>query len=363
MNALYGILSSSWHMFVESSIYMLFGFFCAGLIYAYVKTEMIGQYLGKGKIRSVFLSALIGIPIPLCSCGVVPAAAGLKKQGANNGATLAFLISTPETGVDSIPITYALMDPLMAVIRPAVAFISAVTAGLFENFMGKNISPVNLIHKTPVTSCCGIPSNSKNRKSNYIKSSKIFTGLKYAFIDLLGDIGKWFVLGIFIAGLISYYMPDNLIESYLGNNVLAMFVMLITGIPMYVCATSSTPIAAALLLKGLNPGAALVFLLAGPATNIASLSMVYKMLGKKALLIYLASISICALTFGFLTDLLYNGLEISSKASIGKTAELIPFQLEVFAAVILAIFLINAFWREYKSPVARSCKPADIKTF
>jgi len=355
MNALYGILNSSWHMFLESSIYMLFGFFCAGLIYAYVKTDMIGQYLGKGKIRSVFLSALIGIPIPLCSCGVVPAAAGLKKQGANNGATLAFIISTPETGVDSIPITYALIDPLMAVIRPIVAFISAVTAGLFENFMGKNISPVNLIHKAPITSCCDLPSNSKNRKSNHITSSKIFTGLKYAFIDLLGDIGKWFVLGIFIAGLISYYLPDNLIESYLGNNVLAMFVMLITGIPMYVCATSSTPIAAALILKGLNPGAALVFLLAGPATNIASLSMVYKMLGKRAMMIYLASISVCALTFGFLTDLLYNGLKISSKSSIEKTAEFIPFQLEVFAAAILAIFLINAFWREYKSPAVCEC--------
>src|SRR3989339_687171 len=140
MLALYGILSSSWHMFLESSIYMLFGFFCAGLINAYVKTDMILKYLGKGKIRPVFLSALVGIPIPLCSCGVVPAAAGLKKQGANNGATLSFLISTPETGVDSIPLTYALMDPLMAIIRPVVSFISAVTAGLIENFAGKSDS-------------------------------------------------------------------------------------------------------------------------------------------------------------------------------------------------------------------------------
>ncbi|RPJ18625.1 MAG: permease, partial [Desulfobacteraceae bacterium] len=246
MNAVIGILESSWHMFLESSIYMLFGFFCAGLIYAYVKTEMIGKYLGKGKIRSVFLSALIGVPMPLCSCGVVPAAAGLKKQGANNGATLSFLISTPETGVDSIPLTYALMDPLMAVIRPVVAFISAVTAGLFENFTDKKISSEQPASQTQVTGFCSITPKSSRQKSNYITSSKIFAGLKYAFIDLLGDIGKWFLAGIFIAGLISYYMPDNLIESYLGNNFLAMIVMLITGIPMYVCATSSTPIAAAL---------------------------------------------------------------------------------------------------------------------
>jgi uncharacterized membrane protein YraQ (UPF0718 family) len=321
---------------------------------------MIGQYLGKGKVRSVFLSALIGVPIPLCSCGVVPAAAGLKKQGANNGATLAFLISTPETGVDSIPITYALIDPFMAVIRPVAAFISAVTAGLLENFTGKEISPAHLTHETPVNKCCDMTSGGKKQKSNYITSSKLYDGLKYAFIDLLGDIGRWFILGIFIAGLISYYIPDNLIESYLGNNVLAMFVMLITGIPMYVCATSSTPIAAALILKGLNPGAALVFLLAGPATNIASLSMVYKILGKKALLIYLASISVCALIFGFLTDLLYKGLKISPKSSIGNTVELIPFQLEIFSAVILAVLLLNAIWREFKSPVVCVCKQADI---
>jgi uncharacterized membrane protein YraQ (UPF0718 family) len=355
MLALYGILSSSWHMFLESSIYMLFGLFCAGLIYAYVKTEMIGQYLGKGKIRPVLLSALIGIPIPLCSCGVVPAAAGLKKQGANNGATLAFLISTPETGVDSIPLTYALMDPLMAIIRPVVAFISAVTAGLTENFVGKQGASNDLPISANQGLCCSKTTSLSKQNLGFIKSSRMYGGLKYAFIDLLGDIGKWFVIGLLISGLISYLIPDNMIETYLGNDFLAMFVMLITGIPMYVCATSSTPIAAALVLKGLNPGAALVFLLAGPATNIASLSMVYKMLGKKALLIYIFSISVCALVFGFFTDFLYKGLNISAKASIGKTAELIPLQAEIIAAIILAILLVNAIIREYRTPAACTC--------
>lgn len=354
MSALYGILSSSWHMFLDSSIYMLFGLFCAGLIYAYSRTEVIGKYLGKGKVRPVFLSALIGIPMPLCSCGVVPAAAGLKKQGANNGATLSFLISTPETGVDSIPLTYALMDPLMAVIRPVVAFISAVTAGLTENFTGEEQSTGKLQSNEMREACCS-KSSISNKKLGFIKSSRIYVGLKYAFIDLLGDIGKWFLIGLLIAGLISYLVPENMIETYLGNNFIAMLVMLITGVPMYVCATSSTPIAAALVLKGLNPGAALVFLLAGPATNIASLGMVYKMLGKKALVIYLFSISACALVFGFLTDLLYKGLNISAKASVGKTAELIPVQAEIAAAVILTMLLINAIIREYRTPAACAC--------
>ncbi|MDP3282936.1 MAG: SO_0444 family Cu/Zn efflux transporter, partial [Desulfobacterales bacterium] len=266
MTAIISILGFSLDMFLDSSIYMLFGLLCAGLIYAYSKTEMIGHYLGKGRVRPVLLSALIGIPIPLCSCGVVPAAAGLKKQGANNGATLAFLISTPETGVDSIPLTYALMDPLMAIIRPVVAFISAVTAGLIENFVGKPGVSNELPFGSTQSLCRSKTSSYAKQNLGFIKSSKIYGGLKYAFIDLLGDIGKWFVIGLLISGLISYLMPDNMIETYLGNDFLAMLVMLITGIPMYVCATSSPPIAAALVLKGLNPGAALVFLLAGPAT-------------------------------------------------------------------------------------------------
>lgn len=355
MNAVIEILGSSWNMFLDSSIYMLFGLFCAGIIYAYSGTGLIGKYLGKGKVRPVFLSALIGIPIPLCSCGVVPAAAGLKKQGANNGATLSFLIATPETGVDSIPLTYALMDPLMSVIRPVVAFISAVTAGLTENFTGKQDLPAKIELNPSQNLCCDKSSSFSDNKPGFIKSSRIYGGMKYAFLDLLGDIGKWFVIGLLIAGVISYLMPENMIETYLGNNFLAMFVMLITGIPMYVCATSSTPIAAALVLKGLNPGAALVFLLAGPATNMASLGMVYKMLGKKALLVYLFSISACALAFGFLTDVLYKGLNISAKASIGKTAELIPAQVEIVAAAILTILLVNAVIREYRTAGACAC--------
>lgn len=355
MTAIINILGFSWDMFLDSSIYMLFGLLCAGLIYAYSKTDMIGSYLGKGKVRSVFLSALIGIPIPLCSCGVVPAAAGLKKQGANNGATLAFLISTPETGVDSIPLTYALMDPLMTIMRPVAAFVSSVTAGLIENFVGKSDSSGKSQLNFSSDACCNKTSTLSGEKPGFIKSSKIYGGMKYAFVDLLADIGKWFAIGLLISGLISYLMPDNLIETYLGNDFLAMLVMLITGIPMYVCATSSTPIAAALVLKGLNPGAALVFLLAGPATNIASLSMVYKMLGKKALLIYLFSISTCALLFGFLTDFLYKGLNISAKVSIGKTAELIPLQAQIIAAIILTILLVNAIIREYRTPVPCTC--------
>jgi hypothetical protein len=249
------------------------------------------------------------------------------------------------------------MDPLMAITRPVAAFFSAITAGLVENFTEKD-KKSNKMPAGLSGACCIKPAVS-NEHPGFLRSSKLYGGLKYAYIDLLGDIGKWFAAGLLIAGLISYLIPDNMIEVYLGNNTLAMLIMLIAGIPMYVCATSSTPIAAALVLKGLNPGAALVFLLAGPATNMASLGMVYKMLGKKALVIYLSSISVCSLIFGFLTDLIYARLGISAKATIGKTAELIPFQVEIAAAFILTILLVNAIIREYGTPEACTCTTFD----
>ena len=330
---------------------MLLGFFIAGILYVFIKPETIGRYLGGGKVRSVFLAALAGIPIPLCSCGVLPAAAGLKRQGADNGATLSFLISTPESGIDSIPLTFALMDPIIAVIRPVAAFITAVVTGLFENFStqrknsSENLSQISCSD----SSDCGCNVTVVNPGNPMEKSftAKIVSGLKYAFVDLLGDIGKWFILGILMAGMITYMIPDALFESYLANNFIAILVMLVAGIPMYVCATSSTPIAAALVLKGLNPGAALVFLLAGPATNVASMSVVSGLLGKKSLMIYLGSISICSILLGFFTDMLYYSLGISATAVAGQAADIIPHFIQMGSAVILGILLLFGLCQGY----------------
>ena len=345
------IIRSSLQVFYESAVYMLLGFFIAGILYVFIKPETIGRYLGGGKVRSVFLAALAGIPIPLCSCGVLPAAAGLKRQGADNGATLSFLISTPESGIDSIPLTFALMDPIIAVIRPVAAFITAVVTGLFENFStqrknsSENLSQISCSD----SSDCGCNVTVVNPGNPMEKSftAKIVSGLKYAFVDLLGDIGKWFILGILMAGMITYMIPDALFESYLANNFIAILVMLVAGIPMYVCATSSTPIAAALVLKGLNPGAALVFLLAGPATNVASMSVVSGLLGKKSLMIYLGSISICSILLGFFTDMLYYSLGISATAVAGQAADIIPHFIQMGSAVILGILLLFGLCQGY----------------
>lgn len=351
MNTIIQILSASWHVFLESAIYMLFGFFVAGIIYVFLKPEKVGKYLGRGRVRSVFMSALVGIPVPLCSCGVVPAAASLKRQGANNGATMSFLISTPESGVDSIPITYALMDPIITIVRPVAAFITAITAGIFENLFNTSApaSEQAMQGACSTSGDCGCNNAASNPPpiDNKSLGAKIVSGLKYAFVDLLGDIGKWFLVGILLAGLISYFIPDTLFESYLANNFIAMLVMLMAGMPMYVCATSSTPIAAALVLKGLNPGAALVFLLAGPATNIASLSMVSGLLGKRSLLIYLGSIAVCSLALGLFTDMLYYGIGITAKASAGQAAEIFPHSVQYVGAAVLAVLLAVALYKNY----------------
>jgi len=346
MNIIISILNASWQVFYESAVYMLFGFFIAGILYVFIKPETVGRYLGKGRVRPVLLAALAGIPIPLCSCGVLPAAAGLKRQGANNGATMSFLISTPESGIDSIPLTFALMDPIIALIRPVAAFITAIVTGLFENVL---LPPKSSSDNIPEVVCSGsggccstgtLENQAELSEKPFI--AKIVSGLKFAFVDLLGDIGKWFLFGIILAGIITYIIPDSLFGSYLSNNFTAMLVMLVAGIPMYVCATASTPIAAALVLKGLNPGAALVFLLAGPATNIASMSMISGLFGKKSLLIYLSSIAICSIVLGLFTDMLYYGMGISATATTGQAADIIPHYIQISSAVLLAALIIFA---------------------
>ena len=345
------IIRASWQVFYESAVYMLLGFFVAGILYVFIKPEIIGRYLGGGKVRSVFLAALAGIPIPLCSCGVLPAAAGLKRQGADNGATLSFLISTPESGVDSIPLTFALMDPIIAVVRPAAAFITAVVTGLSENFSNRKRNSAEIFFQRSCSDekdcgcLTGMVDPGRLKETSF--TAKIVSGLKYAFFDLLGDIGKWFVLGILLAGMITYMIPDALFESYLTNNFIAILVMLGVGIPMYVCATASTPIAAALVLKGLNPGAALVFLLAGPATNVASMSVVSGLLGKRALGIYLGSIAVCSVVLGLFTDMLYYSMGISATAVAGEAADLIPHSIQMGGAVILGLLLLFGLCQGY----------------
>lgn len=277
---------------------------------------------------------------------MLPAAASLKKQGANKGATTAFLISTPESGVDSIAITYALLDPIMTVIRPVAAFFSALAAGVLENLLSYTGKNDNLVaqNNCPVDNCCdGIDCPPEVHRNHHTFFEKILAGIRFAVIDVWGDIVIWFFTGLLLAGVITVAIPDDLMAGWLGGGLGSMLLMLLFGIPLYICATASTPIAAALILKGVSPGAALVFLLVGPATNVTSLSVLYGILGKKSVFRYLIVLSSMAVAFGLGVDLLYEILEISPIAIIGEAAELVPYWTKLMATFVLVLLSISPF--------------------
>jgi len=287
----------------------------------------------------------------------------LRKQGASNGATTAFLISTPESGVDSISITYALLDPIMTVARPFVAFVTAAVAGISENFFDRKGGNHRITPdlSCPVDGCCsGDDCDPAIHSRHHTFLEKIKAGIGYAFGELWEDIAKWFLFGLLLAGLITVLIPDDIFSKYLGPGLPAMLLMLIVGIPLYICATASTPIAAALILKGVSPGAALVFLLAGPATNMASLTVLISVLGKRATAIYLASIAICSVLFGLIVDQIYLYWGISAQAMVGQASEVIPMWAQWAGALLVLILSIKPLYGAIASRF-KSGKTADLK--
>ena len=356
MNTLLNILIESWNILLESSVFILFGLLASGLLRVFLNPGAVSAHLGKGRFRSVFKASLLGIPIPLCSCGVLPAAAALKKQGANNGAVTSFLISTPESGVDSMAITYALMDPLMTIIRPAAAFVTAFAAGITENLIGNPDTkrPVLPDLSCPVDGCCdGQNCDPEEHRNHHSLKEKVVAGLRFAFTDVWGDLAVWFLFGLLLSGIITVLVPESVFSRYMGGGFSAMLIMLVVGIPIYICATASTPIAAALILQGVSPGAALVFLMSGPATNVTSLTVLLRILGGRAMTIYLASIAICAVGFGLLVDQLYATLGISARAIVGQAGEAIPHGIELAGAMLILILSVNPVSRFLRNRFSR----------
>ncbi len=350
LDMLLGILVACWDILVDSAPYVLFGFLAAGLLKALVPEEAVVRHLGKSSAGSVLKASLFGIPLPLCSCGVIPAAISLRKQGASKGASAAFLISTPESGVDSIAITWALLDPVMTVVRPLSAFVTATAAGLMINALPDD--PVEEASKNEsgcgcASACCdGAPQVAQNPGLG----KRMKDGIAYAFGDLLGDIGKWLLIGIGVAGVISYFMPADFFTRYLSGEFTSLLVMLAVGVPLYICASASTPIAAALILKGLSPGAALVFLLAGPATNAATLTVIGSFWGRRVTGFYLATIAVCSLVMGWLLNRFYafTGLDITRWLSEGSHEEASTFGWVM--AVVLVLLIVKNLLPSKKAP-------------
>lgn len=350
------IILSIGYTLVDASFYLLIGFLCAGVLKAFVPTETIVKYIGQPNISSVVKASFIGAPMPLCSCSVIPMAVTLNKSGASKGATVSFLISAPETGVDSVAISYAMLDPLMTVFRPVAAFFTAFFGGIIENTIStrnkeehgsKPVLPVALQQDCKMDSC-ECHDEVKKAEKEVDVFNKLKKGIRYAFNDLLGDIAYYLLIGLIISGIISSAIPADFFSTYLQNEFLTMVIMLVIGIPMYVCASASTPIAAALILKGISPGAALVFLLAGPATNLSTIGVVKDLLGKRSFVFYIFSISISALAFGFLLNAIYFYFNIPILVNLGSASEIIPEWLKVCSAVLLLPLLLRGFYTEAK---------------
>jgi uncharacterized membrane protein YraQ (UPF0718 family) len=344
VDAITQILLATWLILCTSAPYVLFGLLMAGLLKAVIPDSFVTRHLGGSTAKAVVKASLLGVPLPLCSCGVVPVAVSLKKQGAGPGPTTAFLISTPETGVDSIAITYALLDPIMTIIRPLAALISATTAGLMVNLLPEKPS----IQKCTSgdTCCCETHEKLNNNAQRAPLMRAIPDGITYALGPLLRDIGPYLLAGIAIAGLITWLIPDGFVEQHLGSGFVSMLIMLAAGIPVYVCASASTPIVAALALKGLSPGAALVFLMAGPATNAASITVVAKLLGRPVATVYVASIALCALVSGMAVNALYEWMKIDISAWTTGIHHSEGGLFSTLAAVILLALIARALMRK-----------------
>lgn len=466
------LLANFTELFLESAPWLLLGLILAGLLKVFVPMAWMQKQLGGHGFKTVVKAALLGAPLPLCSCGVIPAAVGLRRSGASKAATTSFLVSTPETGVDSITVSYVLLGPFMAIIRPIAAITSAIVAGLL---VGKDedepskpavtsapASPSNMAATPPKSSCCGskaspaitaeavvkpssssccastktdtaavelfteipaatqvktssccastntsasaktetaapktitgtevtktssccasTPESNNVRKETHshtestdsesccaatqdtateLKETSIIhrvgVGLHYAATDLVRDTTLWLLVGLFFAALVQTYVPADFLAQW-GDGILAMLVMVIVSVPMYICATASTPIAAGLLLAGVSPGAVLVFMLAGPATNIATLGVVVKELGKRALFGYLGGVLGVALAFGVLVNYLVKEFGFVVMPQIGEEHALLPHGLVVTSGIILAILMAKVIYDKIpKKALRRDC--------
>jgi uncharacterized membrane protein YraQ (UPF0718 family) len=339
--------------------WLLFGLVFAGLLKVYFPQKHIDKYLGKPNFKSAVNASVLGVPLPLCSCGVIPTGISFYKNGASKGAVNSFLISTPQTGVDSIFATYAMLGWPFAIIRPLVAFSTGILGGVLTNWLMKEKpKPEPVINpmfaglrpdvKKPAAVCkdddCGCSTPPQKEAHSLIRAAN------YAFVELLQDIAKWLLLGFLAATLISVLLPDGFFTMFKGYGFIEILVVLAASVPLYICATGSIPIAAVLLMKGVSPGAALVFMMAGPATNVATITVIGKTMGKKSLLIYLGSIIGGAVFFGLLTNWLIPADFILSKMTHnhgdGMAHEMLPQWVGITSSVILISSIISGYFIE-----------------
>ena len=331
----------------EMAPYLLLGFFIAGVLHVFVPQKFYSRYLSRNNRLSVVWAALLGVPLPLCSCGVIPTAIGLKNEKASKGAVASFLIATPQTGIDSILATYSLMGLGFAIIRPVVALITGVCGGLLVNRLVKD------------EECCSLEENTQLSTLN--SQHKLWRVVKYAYGDMIRDIGLRLLIGLVVAALIQVVVPDEFFLSFGSQPLLQMLVILFIAVPMYICSTGSIPVAAALMMKGLSPGAALVMLMAGPAVNLASILVVHKSMGRRFTSIYLLTIVGFSVLFGLLLNSTGWDFAVACQDACCAGAAALPSPFKIVCAAILTLLIAYALMMKLFSRM-KAQKPIDPDT-
>ncbi len=353
---------------LEAAPWLVLGLVVAGLAKAWIPTDRMARWLGKPGSASIFRAAVVGTPLPLCSCGVLPAAIGLKRQGASNGATISFLVATPANGADSIAVSYALLGPVLTVARLLAALVSAMAAGLLAELItwGRSTPSMESSAKSsccsepaPETkSCCAEPGQPKSTCCDAEASpiqkhwvARMREGIGYAFTDILMDILMWLTIGLIAAAAIDVFIPETILAQW-GRGPVGLLVMLVIGLPMYICATASVPVAASLLAAGVGPGAVVVFLLAGPATNIGTVMAIYREMGRGPLAGYLLGVCGGALAFGLGTDAMIAAMQWDIQAQVTHAHEMMPAWVAWSALLMLVSAVLYAGVQRMRRAIA-----------
>ena len=328
-----------WSLCLQMSPFLLMGMFVSGLISMFVNSRLILKHIGSKNFLSILKSTVLGIPVPLCSCGVIPVAATLRDSGASKGSTVSFLVSTPQTGVDSIFLTYGMLGPVFALFRPLAAFVSGIFSGMVINSFDDDTH-----HHLPD------PDDAPNDKKPFIE--RLYSGLSYGFLTLPSDIVVPLFQGLIIAAAIAIIIPPDFIaEKFSTSSYIMLFMMLAVSLPIYVCATASIPIAVALMAKGVTAGAVFVFLMAGPATNASSIAVVKNILGRKTMAHYLFLISSTAIVFGFILDSFITiGLPAVSSSSHTHADD---SYISLFFTILFVLILLNAYTHKLKGGIPK----------
>jgi uncharacterized membrane protein YraQ (UPF0718 family)/copper chaperone CopZ len=335
-------LSEIWSLCIQMSPFLLLGMFVSGLISIFVNSRLILKHIGSKNFLSILKSTVLGIPIPLCSCGVIPVAATLRDSGASKGSTVSFLVSTPQTGVDSIFLTYGMLGPVFALFRPLAAFVSGIFSGMVINSFDDDTH-----HHLP-----------DGESVSHVKKpfvERLKSGLKYGFLTLPSDIVVPLFQGLVIAAAIAIFLPPDFIAEYFSSNSFIMlFMMLAVSLPIYVCATASIPIAVVLMAKGVSAGAVFVFLMAGPATNASSIAVVKNILGQKTMYYYLLLISFTAILFGFIFD---SFIPIGPPAMSGVShVHATDGYGSLLLTILFVLILVNAYVYKRKGEVPKTAE-------